>query len=171
MGVYTYSEDNPSLVAPSRLFKALIEDSQTIIPKLLPQVIKSITFLEGDGAVGSIRLITFHEGLPMKNMKTRIDAIDSEKLQYKYTLLEGDQLTDKTENISFEIERIESIAYEVKFGSGEGEEGCVCTVTSHYNAVGEYGIEEEEIEEGREKGMKIFGVVEAYLLENPLLYN
>ncbi|CAN1281344.1 Major allergen Mal d 1 [Linum perenne] len=62
MGVYTYSEDNPSLVAPSRLFKALIEDSQTIIPKLLPQVIKSITFLEGDGAVGSIRLITFHEG-------------------------------------------------------------------------------------------------------------
>ncbi|CAN1281343.1 Class-10 pathogenesis-related protein 1 [Linum perenne] len=61
MGVYTYSEDNPSLVAPSRLFKALIEDSQTIIPKLLPQVIKSITFLEGDGAVGSIRLITFHE--------------------------------------------------------------------------------------------------------------
>ncbi|CAN1281337.1 Pathogenesis-related protein STH-21 [Linum perenne] len=161
MGVYTYSEDNPSLVAPSRLFKALIEDSQTIIPKLLPQVIKSITFLEGDGAVGSIRLITFHEGSNMKCVKNRIDELDEEGLVCKYTMIEGEPLG----------ERIESIAYEVKFGSGEGEEGCVCTVTSHYNAVGEYGIEEEEIEEGREKGMKIFGVVEAYLLENPLLYN
>ncbi|CAN1281342.1 Class-10 pathogenesis-related protein 1 [Linum perenne] len=60
MGVYTYSEDNPSLVAPSRLFKALIEDSQTIIPKLLPQVIKSITFLEG--AIGKMKTIYVTKG-------------------------------------------------------------------------------------------------------------
>ncbi|CAN1129837.1 Major allergen Pru ar 1 [Linum perenne] len=159
MGVYTYSEDNPSLVAPSRLFKALIEDSQTIIPKLLPQVIKSITFLEGDGAVGSIRLITFQEGLPMKNMKTRIDAIDSEKLQYKYTLLEGDQLTDKTENISFEIE----------FVAGP-EGGAIGKMKTIYVTKGEESPPEEEINKGKQTGLAMFKAVEGFLLQNPDAY-
>ncbi|CAN1806757.1 Pathogenesis-related protein STH-2 [Linum perenne] len=154
------------------MFKALIVDSSNLIPKLLPQFIESIDVIrDHNGSGKTIEQVNFttgtthewisHIGSNMKCVKNRIDELDEEGLVCKYTMIEGEPLG----------ERIESIAYEVKFGSGEGEEGCVCTVTSHYNAVGEYGIEEEEIEEGREKGMKIFGVVEAYLLENPLLYN
>ncbi|CAN1129835.1 Pathogenesis-related protein STH-2 [Linum perenne] len=158
----TFTKQYTSSISPSRMFKALIVDSSNLIPQLLPQFIESIDVIrDHNGSGKTIEQVNFTTGSNMKCVKNRIDELDEEGLVCKYTMIEGEPLG----------ERIKSIAYEVKFGSGEGEEGCVCTVTSHYNAVGEYGIEEEEIEEGREKGMKIFGVVEAYLLENPLLYN
>ncbi|CAN0855630.1 Pathogenesis-related protein STH-2 [Linum grandiflorum] len=144
------------------MFKALIVDSSNLIPKLLPQFIESIdvTRHQHDGSDTTIEQINFTAASNMRCVKNRIDELDDQGLVCKYTMVEGEPLGEK----------IESIAYEVKFASnGEGE-GCVCTVTSHYNAVGEYAIEEEEIEEGREKAMKIFGVVEAYLFENPHLY-
>ncbi|CAI0467165.1 unnamed protein product [Linum tenue] len=53
MGVHVYAEENTSPVAPSRLFKALIGDSETLMPKLLPQVVKSISLLEG--TIGKIK--------------------------------------------------------------------------------------------------------------------
>lgn len=62
MGVYTYTDENISPIPPARLFKALILDSQNLIPKLLPQLVKSIDFIEGNGGAGSIRQVTFHEG-------------------------------------------------------------------------------------------------------------
>ncbi|CAI0467166.1 unnamed protein product [Linum tenue] len=92
MGVHVYTEENTSPVSPSRLFKALIGDSETLVPKLFPQLVKSISVVQGDGGVGTIRLITFQQWVSSKNVKTRIDALDVEKFAYKYTLLEGDLL-------------------------------------------------------------------------------
>lgn len=63
MGVFTYSDEFTSPISPARLFKALILDSNNLIPKLMPQVIRSIEFVEGDGGVGSIRQINFQEGI------------------------------------------------------------------------------------------------------------
>ncbi|CAL1397323.1 unnamed protein product [Linum trigynum] len=159
MGVHVYTEENPSPVAPSRLFKALIGDSETLMPKLLPQVIKSLALVEGDGGVGSIRLIAFHEGVPSKNVKTRIDALDAEKFEYTYTLLEGDLLNEK----------IESISYEVVFAPGT-DGGTVAKIKTTYATKGGEAPTEEELNKGKETGMAMFKVVEGYLQQNPDAY-
>jgi len=61
MGVITYSQEFASVVAPSRMFKALVLDSHNIIPKIVPGGIKSVEFIEGDGGVGSIKQTNFGE--------------------------------------------------------------------------------------------------------------
>ena len=62
MGITTFTKEYASPIPPSRLFKASIIDSHNLIPKLMPQGIKSIEFVEGDGGVGSIKQINFVEG-------------------------------------------------------------------------------------------------------------
>ncbi|KAF7847550.1 hypothetical protein BT93_L2851 [Corymbia citriodora subsp. variegata] len=62
MGVTTYTQEFTTPVAPSRMFMALIIDSHNLIPKIAPQGIKSIEFVEGDGGVGSIKVTNFAEG-------------------------------------------------------------------------------------------------------------
>jgi len=62
MGVITYSQEFKSTIAPSRMFKALIVDSHIIIPKIVPEGIKSVEFIEGDGGAGSIKKTNFADG-------------------------------------------------------------------------------------------------------------
>ncbi|XP_027339330.1 pathogenesis-related protein STH-2-like [Abrus precatorius] len=159
MGVSTYTHDYSSPVAPSRMFKALITDSRTLLPKLLPQFIKEVKVIQGDGEAGSIEQVNFAEASPFKYLKHRIDEVDNDNLVCKYTMIEGDPLGDK----------LESIAYEVKF-EAISDGGCLCKMTSKYNIIGEIEVKEEEIKEGRESSLGICRVVEAYLLENPLVY-
>ncbi|KAI7980547.1 hypothetical protein LOK49_Contig136G00016 [Camellia lanceoleosa] len=90
MGVTTYTQEFTTSVAPNRMFKALILDSHNLIPKLLPQSIKSIEYVEGDGSAGSIKQTNFHEGSHMKCLKHKIDLLDVENYECKYTLIEGD---------------------------------------------------------------------------------
>ncbi|CAL1397320.1 unnamed protein product [Linum trigynum] len=159
MGVHVYAEENTSPVAPSRLFKALIGDSETLMPKLLPQVVKSISLLEGDGGVGSIRLLTFQEEVPSKNVKTRVDATDAEKLTHKYTLLEGDLLNEK----------MESISYELEFAPGP-DGGTIGKIKATYVTKGDEPPTEEDRKKGKEISLAMFKVVEGYLQQNPDAY-
>lgn len=62
MGVVTYEYEVVSTISPSRLFKSFILDSDNLIPKVVPGAFKSFEILEGDGGVGTIKLITFGEG-------------------------------------------------------------------------------------------------------------
>ncbi|RVW39981.1 Major allergen Pru ar 1 [Vitis vinifera] len=62
--------------------QALILEADSLLPKVVPQAIKSSQF---------------------KYVKHRIDELDKEKMIYKYTLIEGDALMDKIEYISYEI--------------------------------------------------------------------
>jgi hypothetical protein len=96
---------------------------------------------------------------PFKYLKNRIDMIDNDKLVCNYTMIEGDPLGEK----------LESIAYEVKF-EAISEGGCLCKMTSIYNAIGDFEVKEEEVKEGRESSIGICKVVEAYLMENPQVY-
>ncbi|MFS7989954.1 putative START-like domain superfamily protein [Helianthus anomalus] len=50
------------LSPPARIFKASILDSHTLMPKLLPDAIKSIEFIKGDGGARSIKQINFSGG-------------------------------------------------------------------------------------------------------------
>ena len=62
MGATTFTHDYSSLVAPSRMFKALIVDSRNLLPKLLPQFVKDVNVIQGDGEAGSIEQVNFNEG-------------------------------------------------------------------------------------------------------------
>lgn len=62
MGMISFLHEYESPIDPGRLFKALIIDSCNLCPKLLPQSIKSIDIIEGDGGVGSIKQVNFAQG-------------------------------------------------------------------------------------------------------------
>ncbi|CAL5352258.1 unnamed protein product [Camellia sinensis] len=158
MGVTTYTQEFTTSVAPNRMFKALILDSHNLIPKLLPQSIKSIEYVEGDGSAGSIKQTNFHEGSHMKCLKHKIDLLDVENYECKYTLIEGDALSGK----------LESLSYEVKFETIDG--GSKVTSTSYYHAKGDIELTEEEMAGGKDKAMGMFKVVEEYLIANPNIY-
>uniref|UniRef100_A0A5B7CAS8 Bet v I/Major latex protein domain-containing protein n=1 Tax=Davidia involucrata TaxID=16924 RepID=A0A5B7CAS8_DAVIN len=160
MGVTSVSQEFTTPIAPARMFKALITDSHNLIPKLMPQSIKSIEFVQGDGGAGSIKQTNFADGSHFKYLKHRIDALDNENYVCKYTLIEGDVLGDK----------LKSIAYEVKFEASGNGGSCICKMTSEYHAAADVELKEEEIKGGKDKAMAMSKVVEAYLLENPHVY-
>ncbi|KAG8365954.1 hypothetical protein BUALT_Bualt17G0025700 [Buddleja alternifolia] len=103
MGVITFNEEHTSEVSSTRIFKASILDSHNLIPKLLPQVIKSMDFIQGNGGVGSIKQINFSQGSNLTTLKYRIDELSEETYTYIYTVIEGDALTDKLEEITHEV--------------------------------------------------------------------
>ncbi|KAJ6897729.1 hypothetical protein NC652_024522 [Populus alba x Populus x berolinensis] len=74
MGVFAFSDEFTSPVPPARLFKALILDFGNLLPKLLPQLIKSVDFTQGNGEAGSIRQISFQDGIGTN----RVEAVDPE---------------------------------------------------------------------------------------------
>ncbi|KAK9288044.1 hypothetical protein L1049_016489 [Liquidambar formosana] len=95
----------------------------------------------------------------MKRLKHRIDALDKEKMTYSYSLIEGDDLMDK----------IESISYEIKFEASHAG-GCIVKNVSKYHPKPGVVINEEEVKASKEKAMGVYKAVEAYLLANPDAY-
>ena len=63
MGVTTYTDEYSSPIPPFRLFKALVLDADVLVPKLMPEALKSIDTIHGDGRAGSIKQINFAEGM------------------------------------------------------------------------------------------------------------
>ncbi|XP_076912894.1 major allergen Pru ar 1-like [Bidens hawaiensis] len=155
MGVLTYTDEHTSPVAPARIFKASILDSHNLIPKVLPDAIKSIEFIKGDGGAGSIKQINFAGGFA----KHQIDEVDEKAFAYKYTLIEGNGISDK----------IEKLSYDIKFeGSPDG--GSISKMTTTLYTRGDFEIKEEELKTGKEKVLGLYKVVEGYLLKNPDAY-
>ncbi|XP_015161736.1 major allergen Pru ar 1-like [Solanum tuberosum] len=158
MAVTTFTEENTSPLPPKRIFKASIVDSHNLIPKLMPQAIKSIE-VQGDGGAGSIKTINFPDGGNFKSIKYRVDELNEDTYTYKYTLIEGGGLVDN----------LEKITYDVKFEQST-DGGSISKVTSSYYTVGDFKLKEEEIKAGKEKVLAMFKAVEAYLLQNPEAY-
>ncbi|KAK6278517.1 PREDICTED: major allergen Pru ar 1 [Theobroma cacao] len=160
MGVFTYEMKVATVIPPARMFQAFVLDSDNLIPKILPQAIKSVETLEGDGGAGTAKQVNFGEGSQFKTVKNRIDGIDKEKFTYSYTVIEGDAL----------MNTLEKICNEIKFqASPEG--GSICKSSSTYYTIGDIEIKDEEIKSGKEKASGMFKAVEAHLLANPDTYN
>ena len=159
MGVITFTEEYTSPISPTRLFKALVIDDHILIPKLLPQAVKSIEIIQGDGRAGSITQITFAEGSQFSTVKNRIDELNEKTYSYKYTVIEGDALADK----------LELIVHEVQF-EATVEGGSENKMTTKYHTKGDVVIKEEEIKADKEKVLSMYKVVEGYLLQNPDAY-
>ncbi|XP_073309223.1 major allergen Pru ar 1-like [Primulina huaijiensis] len=160
MGLITYEHEVICSIPPAKLFKALVLDGDHLIPKVLPEGFKSIKNIEGDGGVGSIKLITFGEGSQYKSAKHRVDEIDEANHVYKYSIIEGDVLGEDLESISYVL-KIEA--------SADG--GSVFKTVSHYHTKHDaHGITEEKIKEGKEKAKALFKAVEAHLHAHPDAY-
>lgn len=57
MGVQKSEVEATSSVSAEKLFKGLCLDIDTLLPQVLPGAIKSSETLEGDGGVGTIKLV------------------------------------------------------------------------------------------------------------------
>ncbi|MBA0820079.1 hypothetical protein Gohar_021932 [Gossypium harknessii] len=141
------------------MFKACIVDGDTLIPKIVPQAFKTVEYIEGNGEPGSIKKVTFGEGSQFNYMKEKVEALDKDKLVYRYSVIEGDALMNK----------LEKITYETKLEASPGG-GSICKTSSKYYTIGDFEITEEGIKAGKEKALQIFKAVEAYLLANPDQY-
>ncbi|KAL7618735.1 major allergen Pru ar 1 [Lactuca sativa] len=155
MGVITYTDEHTSTIPPSRIFKAAILDSHNLMPKLLPDVIKSIELIKGDGGAGSINQTNFSGGY----VKHHVDEVDENTLTYKYSLIEGMGISDKVEKVS----------YDIKF-EATPDNGTISKMTTTIYTHGDFELKEEELNAGKEKVLGLYKVVEAYLLENPDAY-
>ncbi|KAL3753022.1 hypothetical protein ACJRO7_000420 [Eucalyptus globulus] len=159
MGVVIYDSEVMTPIPPAKMFKAAVLDADNLIPKVLPQAIKSVEVLEGNGGPGTVKLITFGEGSHYKTMKQKVESLDKENLIYCYSIIEGDVLGTTFEKISNEVKIT---------ASPEG--GSVCKNTSKYFTIGEVEITEEKIKAGKEKASEMFKAIEAHLLANPDAY-
>jgi hypothetical protein len=62
MGLITFENEFSVAVPPAKLFKVYCLETDTLIPKILPQAIISSEIIEGNGGPGTIRKVTFVEG-------------------------------------------------------------------------------------------------------------
>ncbi|XP_047943026.1 major strawberry allergen Fra a 1-3-like [Salvia hispanica] len=103
MGAITYDIEIPSSISAAKIFKAVVLDVDTLVPKIMPQAIKSVEILEGDGGIGTIKLIHFGEGSQYKSVKHRVDAIEKENLPHSYNIIEGDVLGGVIEFVTYRV--------------------------------------------------------------------
>ncbi|KAJ0034188.1 hypothetical protein Pint_24430 [Pistacia integerrima] len=149
MGVFTYEMEVTTKIPPAKMFKAFVLDGDKLIPKTVPEAIKNVALIEGDGGPGS----------QFNYVKHKVEALDKENFSYSYSVIEGDAL----------MKSLEKITYEIKIASSP-DGGSICKSNSKYFTVGDFEIKEEQIKGGKEKASGLFKAIEAYLLANPNAY-
>jgi len=149
-----------SVVDAKRLWNATVKDGHNFLPKVFPEVFASVTLLEGDGGVGTIKQTNFTPAnTQFSYIKERVDEIDDEKLVYKYTVIEGGPLGNKLIALSFEVKLV-----------AREEGGCVIIRTANAETAPDAEFDDGKIKEVREKMLVLFEKIEEYLISNPDLY-
>ncbi|CAL1397325.1 unnamed protein product [Linum trigynum] len=160
--VVTFKDEFTSPVPAKRLFQAMILEVDTLLPKLLPQVFKSIETIQGDGGPVSIKKLNFVEGpggAGLQFVKHKIESLDKESMSMSYTVIEGDPMLAKAEAIAVEL-RVEAAAD----GGSKGEH--ITTVTPKPGVE----VKAEEAMAGKGMAMAVLNAVDAYLVNNPQAY-
>ncbi|KAG9144305.1 hypothetical protein Leryth_016958 [Lithospermum erythrorhizon] len=62
MGVLEFSDTFTSSVPAAKLFKAWFVESDTLLPKVAPNQVKSVDLVEGNGGPGAIKQVNFAQG-------------------------------------------------------------------------------------------------------------
>ncbi|KAF5189637.1 Major pollen allergen bet v 1-b [Thalictrum thalictroides] len=83
MGVTNFSAEIVTSVPADKMFKACVFDMHILAPKLMPEVVKSASFI-GDGC-------------------ERIEALDNNNFVCKYSLTEGGNLGTKLKSSSYQV--------------------------------------------------------------------
>ncbi|KAJ4722085.1 Major allergen d 1 [Melia azedarach] len=156
MGVITYESEDASPVPAAKLFKALVLEADHLLPKIIPDVVKSIEVLEGNGGPGTVKKLAYVEDGKVNYVKHKIEEVDTVNLKTSYTVIEGDILQDKVEKISYELTYVPS-----------PNGGSICkSITKVYTKV-DFEIPEEHFQAGKERSKANLKPVEDYLLANP----
>ncbi|XP_043694794.1 major allergen Pru ar 1-like [Telopea speciosissima] len=158
MGVTSISNEFNCPIPPARIFKAAILDAHNLLPKILPDKIKSIQ-IHVDGGAGSIKQINLADDGPFDFIKHRIEELDEQNFKCKFTLIEGAVIGEKIEKV---VDTVQFVA------SADG--GSICKATSEFYTIGDYMMGEDEIQMGKEMATGTFKLVEGYLLQNPDTY-
>ncbi|CAL1404254.1 unnamed protein product [Linum trigynum] len=153
MGVTTATHEFKSSIPAPRMYKALLEDSPTLFPKIMPQYKSKV--VQGDGGVGSILETCFpDEGNQVKIVKHKVEAQDPANYYAKYTVIEGSPLSDN----------IESVVNERKIEPAG--DGCVVKATDHYHTKGG-AADKAMIDAIGKQTTTVYKLVQDYLLANP----
>nr|AAF12811.1 putative intracellular pathogenesis-related protein [Picea glauca] len=147
-------------VEARKLWNPMAKDSHNLLPKVLPEIFASVTLLQGDGGVGTIKQLNFTPAnKDFSFVKERVDEIDEEKMVYKYTTIEGGSLGKKLSAASFEVKI-----------SPRKEGGCVATWVCNYETLPGGQLDEGRVKEIKENSVAMLKKIEQYLLSNPTLY-
>lgn len=158
--VYTHlMADYTSPVEPHRLFEAHCLDDHNFMPKFLPESFRSIEYVCGGApAVGSVKRVNFAKGRPFKCTTYRVDELDVDKLNIKYTIIEGDILEDKWDSIVYEINIRPSTT------------GSHFTMIGYYHAKKKAVTTEYDVKVHREGLKNNHKAIQEFLLLYPTLY-
>ncbi|CAL0334445.1 unnamed protein product [Lupinus luteus] len=155
MGVFSHDFATYSLVAPSRLYKAMASDFHNLLPKIV-DAIQSVETIEGNGAAGTILKVTLVEGDRSRYSFHKIEAIDEINLIYNYSVFGGTGLPNIWEKITFE-----TIVLEGPNG------GSIRNTKVKYFTKGDAEINEEVFKNDKIRADGLVKFIEGYLLENP----
>ncbi|KAK9928102.1 hypothetical protein M0R45_025255 [Rubus argutus] len=79
--VFTYETEFTSVIPPAKLFKALVLDADSLIPKIAPQAVKSAEILKEMEELGTIKKINLAK--EEANTATRSISDKIEKISYE----------------------------------------------------------------------------------------
>ena len=161
MSVVTVDLELPSSLPAAKGFHAGVLDFDNLVPKVAPQAYKSVEILQGDGGVGTIKLIKFGQGIPFETIKVKVEAIDKEKLSASIKVIEGDLLMDILESVTYEIHFV---------GSASGDGGSIYKHRTIHNVKAGKELKEEHIQFGKDQTTQVFKAVDDFLLANPNAY-
>nr|XP_043613322.1 MLP-like protein 34 [Erigeron canadensis] len=128
----------------------------SIAPKVNPRVFKSIETIEGNGDVGTVKVLTFGEGVPFTSAKYKVDAIDATNYSYSYTFFEGDNLMGILHSITSHVKIVPS-----------ADGGCVNKQTITYNCKGNEKPSEDFLKKEKEGYENTYKAMEAYAIAHP----
>ncbi|GKA07034.1 root allergen protein-like protein [Tanacetum coccineum] len=157
MSTATIQVEIPCVHPAEKVFKAFC-DFDTIAPKVNPAVFKSIKTIEGNGDVGTIRDITFGDGVSFSSGKNKVDVYDPSNFTYGNTFFEGDYLRG-TDSITHLIKIVPS-----------ADGGSVYKQTITYNCKGNDKPSEEVLNSEKSDHETTFKAMEAYAAAHPELY-
>ncbi|KAF5781966.1 putative Bet v I/Major latex protein [Helianthus annuus] len=155
MDVVSMEVEITSSLSPSKLFN-VFSDFDTIAPKVIPQVYKSIALIQGDGGVGSIKSVTFHDGA---TWKLKIDSIDTSEYLFSYTLFESDDLSGIMDTATHHIKFIPST-----------NGGSVYKHTTLVKCKGDAKLTDDFINLCKEALKNSFNALESYAIDHPNAY-
>nr|CAB71301.2 vegetative storage protein, VSP [Cichorium intybus] len=158
MAVVTVEIEVSSSLPAAKLFK-VFSDFDTLAPKVEPETYKAVNIIEGDGGVGTIKSITYGDGVPFTSSKHKVDTVDTSNFSLTYTIFEGDVL----------MGIVESANHHVKFvPSADG--GAVYKHTVVFTCKGDNTVPEDTINLMKEGFKKSFKGFEAYAIAHPEAY-
>ncbi|KAL5983633.1 hypothetical protein ACLOJK_017723 [Asimina triloba] len=155
----SFSCEFTSPVSASRLFKASVLDITNLAPKISPEAVASASILQGDGGVGSIKQFKFTDAIPYSRVNERVDVLDKEKLELKYTVTDGADVGTK----------LASVVYHVKFVPAANG-GCTCKLNAEFHPNAGVQYPEEAVNAAKEGVLGMYKSVEAYLVKDHAAY-